>query len=70
MTGSSPTVSGPVRGDVNNDGNCNVADLTAMQRFLLGKDSLAAPLNGDLCSDGVIDVFDMIALRKHILSTN
>lgn len=41
-----------------------------MQRFLLGKDSLAAPLNGDLCSDGVIDVFDMIALRKHILSTN
>ena len=68
ITGSAPEVPAPVKGDVNNDGQCNVADLIAMQSFLLGKDSLAAPMNGDLCGDEVIDVFDMIALRKHLLS--
>ena len=68
ITGSAPEVPAPVKGDVNNDGQCNVADLIAMQSFLLGRDSLAAPMNGDLCGDEVIDVFDMIALRKHLLS--
>ena len=58
-----------VRGDINVDGICDVADLVLMQKWLLGStdeipEDLAA---GDLCEDGVIDSYDMCLMRKLIV---
>ena len=53
-----------VKGDVNGDGGFTVADLVAMQGFLLGRNDLAVWQNGDLCSDGKINVYDMCLLRR------
>lgn len=55
-------------GDVNADGDVNVADLVMLQSYLLGKtrtltDNSAADLNGN----GIIDVFDNVRLRKILL---
>ena len=59
-----------VNGDVNGDGVFSVADLAAMQRFILGNGSLAGWKNGDLCQDGRIDSFDMCLMRRLILSVS
>ena len=53
-----------VKGDVNGDGGFTVADLVAMQGFLLGRNDLAVWQNGDLCPDGKINVYDMCLLRR------
>ena len=59
-----------IDGDVNNDGNFNVADLVTLQKWLLFECSVK--LNNwkaaDLCTDGKIDVFDMILLRGLLLT--
>ena len=55
-------------GDVNNDGDVNVADLMAYQRYILKNGALAAPENADINGDGTADVFDMISLRKLLIS--
>ena len=59
-----------IDGDVNNDGNFNVADLVTLQKWLLSERSVK--LNNwkaaDLCTDGKIDVFDMILLRGLLLT--
>jgi len=55
-------------GDVNADGIASVADLTAMERFLLGNGRLADWESGDLCKDGRIDTFDLCLLRKLLIS--
>ncbi len=59
-----------VKGDVNADGELDVADLVLMQKWMLRKadTSLADRSAGDLCEDGKIDVFDMIQMRKLILN--
>lgn len=57
-----------VLGDVNADNEFNVADLVAMQKFLLGNGGLKNWKAGDLCEDGRIDVFDMVMMRKLILA--
>ena len=53
---------------MNGDGKLSVADLVAVQQFLLGNGTLKTPSNGDLCEDGAIDVFDMVEMRKYLLS--
>ncbi|MBR2283092.1 MAG: lysophospholipase [Ruminococcus sp.] len=61
--------SGNTTGDVNADGSFNVADLVAMQRWLLAapdaelKDWKA----GDLLEDGRIDSFDMVKMRVMLM---
>lgn len=60
--------SAEIAGDVNSDGIFSVADLVAMQSFLLGHGTLANPMSGDLCKDSRIDTFDLIAMRKKIVS--
>lgn len=59
-----------LRGDVNADKEFNVADLVAMQSWLLAKSDaqLADWQAGDLCTDGRIDVFDMVMMRQLLLS--
>ena len=57
-----------VKGDVNGDGEFSVADLAAMQRFLLGNGSLTNWQNGDLCRDNRIDIFDLCLMRKLLIN--
>jgi len=57
----------PLRGDVNKDGSFNVADLVALQQFILGNGQLEAWEAADLCEDKVIDIFDVIAIRELLI---
>ena len=57
------------RGDVNDDGTANIADLVQMKQMVLGKDyterqSLAADVN----RDGAINIFDLVELKLAILN--
>jgi arabinan endo-1,5-alpha-L-arabinosidase len=58
----------PVKGDVNNDGEANIADLVMLQSNLLGKCPVTNSYNADVNCDGNIDVFDNVALRKLLIS--
>ena len=59
-----------LRGDVNGDKEFNVADLVALQNWLLAKPNseLVNWQAGDLCEDGIVNVFDMIMMRKLLLN--
>ena len=59
-----PAADNSVKGDVNNDGRYDTADLVMMQKYLLGEGTLNAPQNGDLINDGILDVYDLISMRK------
>lgn len=59
-----------VRGDVNSDGAFNVADVAALQNWLLC--SADTVLNdhkaGDLCEDSKIDIFDLLIMKRELVS--
>lgn len=58
-----------VKGDINNDGFFNIADVVALQKWLIN--DAAAPENwraGDLCADEILDSIDL-ALMKNLLLT-
>ena len=52
-------------GDLNHDGQVNVADLVYCQASLLGK--IKPAYSCDCNGDGVADVFDLVAMRKLLL---
>jgi len=57
-------------GDVNSDGSFNIADVVAMQNWLLSKPN-AVLVNwkaGDLCEDNKLNVFDFILMKKLLLA--
>lgn len=58
-----------VRGDINSDGVCDVADLVLLQKWLLGstEEILADLPAGDLCEDGIIDAYDMPLMRELVI---
>ncbi len=54
-------------GDVNSDGDVNVADLIALHRYLLGRKTYISDFTAaDVNEDGKINVFDSILLRRII----
>ncbi len=59
-------------GDVNNDGKINMADVTAIRKYLISSDlypltiSEAADVNGD----GKINMADVTAIRKYLISSD
>jgi len=56
-----------LNGDVNDDGNFNTADITAMNEYLYGKSqALENWQSGDVCNDNELDVFDLASMRKMI----
>ena len=56
-------------GDVNNDGEVTIADVTALVNILLGKDASGYDLDAaDANEDGDVTIADVVALVKMILS--
>ncbi len=68
-SGTSDT-SGAKPGDLNLDGSVTVADLIAIQKYLLG--ILTIPensfTNADMNSDGRVNIYDMILLKRQLLN--
>lgn len=56
-------------GDVNNNGEIDIADLVMLEKYLLGKGELDEWKLADLCEDGVIDSFDLALMRKTLINT-
>lgn len=55
-----------VKGDVNGDGLCNSADVTALYKFILNNDN-SSLVNGDQNNDNTINSADVTAVYKIIL---
>ena len=62
----------PETGDLNADGEINVADTVLLQRFLIGRNILSPEqLSGaDLDGNGQINVFDLILQKRLVFSKN
>ena len=56
-----------LRGDVDQNGAVEVADIVMMQKYLLCSGTLIAPEQGDMNEDGVIDVFDLALMKRELL---
>ena len=58
-----------VRGDVNGDGSFSIADIVALQKWLLAAPDakLADSSAGDLCEDGRLDSFDLALMRRMLI---
>ncbi len=56
-----------LRGDVNKDGKINISDAVSLQKYILGKGTLADWKSADICNDNKIDVFDVVAIRKLLI---
>lgn len=55
-------------GDINNDGEFNVADLTLLQNWLLVKETTLENWEaGDYTKDGKLDVFDTVLMRRSLI---
>ena len=61
-------VSDAVIGDVNDDGEFNVADAVMMQKWLLRSGDLTDWKAGDLCQDNIINVFDLCLMKKLLIN--
>ena len=60
----------PVQGDVNADGALTVADVVALQKWLLAVPDthLANWKAADLCEDERLDVFDLCLMKRELLN--
>jgi hypothetical protein len=58
-----------IAGDVNADGAFNVADVLAIQKWLLAvpDTKLADWKSADLCSDNRLDAFDLCMMKRELL---
>ena len=56
-------------GDVNGDSAFGVADLVALQKWLIASPDieLSDPAAADMCKDNVLDVFDLCSMRKKLI---
>lgn len=57
-----------VKGDVNSDGQFNIADAVSLQRWLVGKGDLSDWKAGDLFEDDVLDVFDLCRMKNELIN--
>ena len=58
-----------MRGDVNNDGNINIADVTTLIDMLLGSD-VGFAVNADVNADNNVNIADVTTLIDMLLSNN
>lgn len=56
-------------GDVNADGDFNIADVVTFQKWLLAEREISLNIwqAGDLCEDGRIDVFDLCLMKRMLV---
>lgn len=61
----------PIQGDVNNDGEFNIADVVLFQKWLLNVPDAALDdwKAADLCEDDRLDVFDLCMMKRLLLNT-
>lgn len=57
-----------VKGDVNADGQFNIADAVSLQKWLIGNGNLKDWKAGDLCEDGILDVFDLCRIKNELIN--
>ncbi len=59
-----------VKGDINSDGELNIADAVILQKWLLAvPDTKLTDWNrADLCRDGILNAFDLCLLKKELTS--
>lgn len=57
-------------GDINADGRFNIADIVALQKWLLAVPdvTLSDWKAGDLCEDDKLDVFDLCLLKRELIN--
>ncbi len=69
---SAPKASWTVIGDVDANGKFNIADIVALQKYILDipGTKLADWKAGDLCNDGIIDSYDLCLMKKLLISVN
>ncbi len=70
LTTASASVSAATEtaGDVNGDGQCTVADVILLQKYLLQLENPSNIHNGDLTKDGKVDAFDLGMMKRLLLS--
>ncbi len=56
-----------VKGDVNADGEFNVADVVMLQNYLVRSGEITDWQAGDLCQDSKLDVFDLVHMKKFLI---
>lgn len=57
-----------IKGDANSDGEFNIADLSYLQNYILGKsDNIADPKSADLNSDNFLDSLDIALMRQALI---
>ena len=58
-----------VEGDINLDGECDVADVILLQKWLLAVPNTHLPYwqAADLCKDGKLNVFDLFLMKRMLL---
>lgn len=56
----------PILGDVNNDGEVNINDVTAVQRYLAQIQAIASPLSADINDDGTITIDDATLIQFYL----
>lgn len=54
-------------GDVNDDGDFNIADVVMIQKYLLNTDTLKNWKAGDLYQDNCIDAFDLCLMKQLLI---
>jgi len=61
-----------LKGDVNDDGDVNIADIVTMNNHLLGRKPMIAEQAdaADMNDDGKVDIFDLILLRRAVINGN
>lgn len=57
-----------IKGDVNSDGQFNIADAVSLQKWLAGIGNLSDWKAGDLCEDDVLDVFDLCRMKNELIN--
>ncbi len=56
-----------IHGDVNDDGEYDIADIVMLQKWLLGSGELLCRQSADVCKDNNINIFDLCVMKQDML---